>query len=238
MGREHPRVPEGLTGGCGPNGRIDLPSQHAAGRPQATDRPAASKCALIGEAIHGSSSRVPCPTSPGADVAAASPVPVQMWQRQAESRCRCGSGEPSPRGRCGRGGPRSQSNAYRQAFCGVGLRRLRCRCSAAACAACPRAIAMACQRAARPIPAARSDARSGPNGMRRPLWATSVRASAGRFRDSGRHALWLAAIFRTSSECCVYKHVYIHIYNATIPASARRKRPKRQHHAMPCRFTN
>ena len=34
--------------------------------------------------------------SPGADVAAVSPVPVQMWQRCAQSRCRCGRGEPSP----------------------------------------------------------------------------------------------------------------------------------------------
>ena len=156
-----------------------------------------------------------------------------MWQRQAESRCRCGSGEPSPRGRCGRGGPRSQSNAYRQAFCGVGLRRLCCRRSAAACAACPRAIAMACQRAARPIPAARSDARSGPNGMRRPLWATSVRASAGRFRDSGRHALWLAAIFRTSSECCVYKHTYMHIYTMQ-PSPPPRDANAPNGNTMPC----
>ena len=75
MGREYPRVPEGLAAA---NGRIDLPSQHAGDHRR---RPAASKCALIGEAIHGSSSRLPCPTSPGADVAAASPVPVQMTPR-------------------------------------------------------------------------------------------------------------------------------------------------------------
>ncbi len=35
-------------------------------------------------------------SSPGADVAAASPVPVQMWQRRAQSRCRCGRDEPIP----------------------------------------------------------------------------------------------------------------------------------------------
>ena len=34
--------------------------------------------------------------SPGADVAAVSPVPAQMWQRRAQSRRRCGSGERSP----------------------------------------------------------------------------------------------------------------------------------------------
>ena len=31
-----------------------------------------------------------CEPSPGADVAAASPVPAQMWQRRAQSRRRCG----------------------------------------------------------------------------------------------------------------------------------------------------
>ena len=97
-----PRAPAstGGTNGRRPNGRIDLPcptrSRAATARRGPTDRPAASKCALIGDATHGSSSRVPCPTSPGADVAAASPVLVQMWQRRAQSRCRCGRNESSP----------------------------------------------------------------------------------------------------------------------------------------------
>jgi hypothetical protein len=38
-------------------------------------------------------SRLP---SPGADVAAASPVPAQLWVGWAECRCRCGRAEPSP----------------------------------------------------------------------------------------------------------------------------------------------
>jgi hypothetical protein len=51
--------------------------------------------------------------SPGADVAAVSPVPVQMWAGRAQSscrwlarsRCRCGSGEPQSRRRFGRAEP-------------------------------------------------------------------------------------------------------------------------------------
>jgi hypothetical protein len=68
--------------------------------------------------------------SPGADVAAASPVAVQMWQRRAQLRCRCGSGEPSCGADVAGASPVAvqmwQRRAQLRSRCGRGEQRFRC----------------------------------------------------------------------------------------------------------------